>query len=124
MALAAFVALQHFGFFVLETFLWQKPLGRRVFRLTPEAALITAPLAKNQGVYNSFLAAGLVWGLMIALGGGWGSIERGRVLLLFFLGCVVIAGLVGGMTVNRRIFWIQGLPALIAFELLLFAGKQ
>ncbi len=102
--LAAFVALLHVGFMVLEMFFWTKPLGRKVFALTEQRARDSAQLAANQGLYNGFLAAGLVWGLLIG--------DRG--ICLFFLGCVVIAGLFGAATVKRSILYVQALPAIVA----------
>lgn len=117
-ALALFVALQHVAFFVLETFLWEKPIGLKVFNLTPEIAAVTASLAKNQGVYNTFLAAGLFWGIGVAAVGGLGYLEFSRQILIFFLSCVAIAGIVGAWTVNLRIFFVQGLPALLALILI------
>ena len=107
----ALVALLHVYFFVLESFLWDKRLGLRVFRLTPEFAKASKALAANQGVYNAFLAAGLAWGL--ALG------TAGDPIKIFFLLCVIVAGVVGAATVNKRIFWVQGLPAVIALALVL-----
>ena len=98
------VALLHVYFLVLEMFLWDKPFGRRVFRLTPEFSAASKALAANQGLYNGFLAAGLIYGL--ALG------EK-RIVLLFLV-FVIAAGVFGALTVNRRIFWIQAAPALIA----------
>jgi putative membrane protein len=118
-AVAVVVALQHVAFFVLESFLWEKPIGMKVFRLTPERARITAPLAANQGVYNAFLAAGLFWGVATAVGGGLGYAEFARMLIGFFLGCVAVAGIVGAMTVNRRILWVQAMPAILGLALLL-----
>ena len=103
------VALLHGYFLVLEMFLWTKPYGRRVFQLTPEKAEATKSLAANQGLYNGFLAAGLGWGL--ALG------PDGHAIRLFFLGCVMIAGIYGSVTVNRKILGVQALPAAIAFAL-------
>jgi putative membrane protein len=105
------VALLHLYFMVLEMFLWDRPLGRRTFRLTPEFAAASKSLATNQGLYNGFLAAGLVWGLWLG--------ESGRAVTLFFLACVVIAGLFGAATVNRRILGVQALPAAIALVLTL-----
>lgn len=102
---AGFVAAQHVGFLVLEMFLWTKPAGRKVFRTTAEFAAASAALAANQGLYNGFLAAGLLWGLWLGADGV--SIVR------FFLGCVVVAGVFGAATVNRRILWMQALPAAI-----------
>ncbi|HEU0290597.1 MAG TPA: DUF1304 domain-containing protein [Burkholderiales bacterium] len=107
----ALVALLHLYFLVLEMFFWDKPLGLRIFGLTPEFAKASRTLAANQGLYNGFLAAGLVWGLFLETAGG--SIK------LFFLGCVVVAGVFGAMTVNRRILWIQTLPGIIAIFLVL-----
>ena len=106
-AVAAFVALQHAAFLVLEMFLWEHDIGRKVFRQSKENAAITAVLAKNQGLYNGFLAAGLVWG-----------IARGDVpAVQFFLGCVVAAGLFGGATVSPRIIAVQAVPAAIGLGL-------
>jgi putative membrane protein len=102
----AFVALLHVYFLVLEMFLWTKPYGRRVFGLTEERAQATKSLAANQGLYNGFLAAGLVWAL--ALG------AAGHAIRLFFLGCVVIAGVFGAATASRKILYVQALPAAIA----------
>ena len=101
------VALLHLYFLVLEMFLWTRPLGLKVFRLTREAAEQSKVLAANQGLYNGFLAAGLVWA--VATG------QRG--VALFFLGCVVVAGVYGAATVNRRIFFVQALPALLAIAM-------
>lgn len=105
------VALLHAYFLVLEMFLWTKPLGLKVFRLTREAAEQSKVLAANQGLYNGFLAAGLVWAVASAQ----------RDVALFFLGCVVLAGVYGAATVNRRIFFVQALPALLAIAALLLA---
>jgi putative membrane protein len=102
--LTAFVALLHLGFMALEMFFWTKPLGRKVFRLEPQFALESAKLAMNQGLYNGFLAAGLVWGLLIGARG----------VCPFFLGCVVIAGIFGAATVKRSILYVQALPAILA----------
>lgn len=110
MALVAFVALQHIGFLVLEMFLFNKPTGRKIFRLKQEDADLMAPLAANQGLYNGFLAAGLIWSLVSM----WTWPMGARPLALFFLGCVVVAGLYGGVTVQRTIWVIQALPAAIA----------
>lgn len=107
----ALVALLHLYFLVLEMFFWDKPLGLRTFRLTPEFAVASKALAANQGLYNGFLAAGLLWGLVAA--------EAGTAIQLFFLGCVVVAGIFGAVAVNRRILWVQALPAAVAFGLVL-----
>jgi putative membrane protein len=103
------VALLHVYFLVLEMFLWTKPCGRRIFRLSEEQARTTRMLAANQGLYNGFLAAGLVWAL--ALG------TDGRAIRFFFLGCVVVAGVFGGATVGRKILYVQALPAALAIAL-------
>jgi putative membrane protein len=114
--LVALVALLHVWFLVLEMVLWRKPLGMRTFHLTPEQAEATATLAANQGLYNGFLAAGLVVGLIAA--------EPIAVWFkVFFLACVVIAGLFGAATVSKRILLIQALPAAIALVLVLMVGR-
>jgi putative membrane protein len=110
--LVALVALEHAWFLVLEMFLWQKPIGLRTFRTTPEFAAAAAALAANQGLYNGFLAAGLVWGLLAQ------DPDRAFALQTFFLGCVVVAGAYGAYTVSRSILWGQALPALVALALL------
>ncbi len=98
------VALLHVYFLVLEMFLWTRPLGLRIFRNTPEKAEFTRVLAANQGLYNGFLAAGLFWGLFDHL----------PMLVNFMLGCVIVAGLYGAYSVNKRIFFIQSVPAILA----------
>jgi putative membrane protein len=105
------VALLHVWFLVLEMFLWDKPLGRRVFRTTPEFAAASKRLAANQGLYNGFLAAGLVWGLSLG--------AAGIHVKFFFLACVIVAGVFGAVTVGRAILFVQALPGLIALSLLL-----
>jgi putative membrane protein len=107
----ALVALLHLNFLVLEMFLWDKPFGRRTFKLTPEFAAASKGLAANQGLYNGFLAAGLLWGL--ALG------AAGIDVKVFFLACVIVAGLFGGATVNRNILFVQAVPGITALALLL-----
>lgn len=107
--LIVLVALLHLYFLVLEMFLWTRPLGLKTFRLTREAAEQSKVLAANQGLYNGFLAAGLVWAVA----------TQQRDVTLFFLGCVVVAGIYGAATVNRRIFFVQALPALLAVAALL-----
>ncbi len=109
--LIGLVALEHVAFFVLESFLFKTPLGLRIFKLTPAAAEASSVFAINQGVYNGFLAAGLVWGLLSAPAAAL-SIKT------FFLACVIVAGLVGGATASRSIFLVQALPALLALVLL------
>lgn len=107
------VVVLHAGFLVLEMFLWNTPTGHRIFRLKPEFAEKSASLAANQGLYNGFLAAGLVWGLFY---------EPARInIFIFFLCCVLIAGIYGAFTVNRMIFWLQAFPAIIALVLLFLA---
>ena len=109
--LIAVVALLHLYFLDLEMFFWDKPLGRRVFNLTPEFAAASKALAANQGLYNGFLAAGLIWSLV--LGG-----HEGFHVAIFFLTCVIVAGIYGALTVNKRIFFFQALPAIVALILL------
>jgi putative membrane protein len=112
--LVALVAVLHLYFLALEMFLWDTPRGRKVFGLTPEFAKASRSLAANQGLYNGFLAAGLVWGL--TLGADGSSIK------VFFLGCVIVAGAFGGATANRRILWVQALPGALALAAVL-AGR-
>lgn len=109
----ALVALLHLYFLVLEMFFWDKPLGRRAFGLTPEFAAASKALAANQGLYNGFLVAGLAWGLWLGAGGT--SIK------VFFLGCVVVAGVFGALTASRKILWAQALPGAVALALVLAA---
>jgi len=109
----ALVALLHLYFLVLEMFLWDKPMGLRTFGHTPEAAAASKVLAANQGLYNGFLAAGLIWGLSLG--------PAGTSVKAFFLSCVVIAGLYGAVTATRKILFIQALPAAIALVLIWFA---
>ncbi|MBN6149592.1 DUF1304 domain-containing protein [Xanthomonas sp. AmX2] len=109
--LVGMVALLHLYFLVLEMFLWTRPLGMKVFGNTPEKAQLTRVLAANQGLYNGFLAAGLAWGL---------AAQRLDVML-FFLGCVVVAGLYGAWSVSRKILYVQALPAALAIAALLLA---
>lgn len=111
--LVGLVAALHVYFLILEAFLWDTPYGRKTFDLTPEFATASKALAANQGLYNGFLAAGLVWGL--ALGGDGDAIK------IFFLTCIVVAGVVGGATVGRKVLFVQALPAAVALLLLLFA---
>ncbi len=109
--LTAVVATLHVYFLVLEMFLWTKPLGLKTFRNTPEKAEITRVLAANQGLYNGFLAAGLLW-----------AAYAGKAdVALFFLGCVVVAALYGAYSVSKRIFYVQGVPALAAIAAVLYA---
>ena len=107
-ALVIAVAALHLYFLLLEMFLWTAPLGLRTFRMTADFAQSTRTLAANQGLYNGFLAGGLIWAL-IAYG-----IPAGRPILTFFLVCIVIAGIFGAATVSRRILLVQAVPALLA----------
>src|SRR5690349_6840809 len=109
------VALLHVYFLVLEMFLWDKPAGLRAFGQTPEAAKASKTLAANQGLYNGFLAAGLVWGLLLGP-------AAGKPVQLFFLGCVIVAGIYGAATASRKILFIQALPAAIAMAAALYAA--
>jgi putative membrane protein len=111
--LIAVVALLHLCFMYLEMIAWDQPLGRKVFGTSPEFAAASRALAANQGLYNGFLVAGLVWGL--ALG------EGGFAIKVFFLACVVVAGAFGAATVSRRILYVQALPAALAL-ICLYAG--
>ena len=113
--MVAIVAALHAYFLVLEMFLWRTPLGLRTFRMTKEAADSSAVLAANQGLYNGFLAAGLIWGL-VAYG-----VAAGRPILTFFLLCVIVAGIYGAATVSRRIFFVQAVPAIVALALVWLA---
>ena len=110
--LVGLVALLHLYFLVLEMFLWDTPYGRRTFGLTPEFAAASKALAANQGLYNGFLAAGLSWGLWLG-SSGWH-------VKIFFLSCVIVAGVYGAWTVNRKILFIQAVPAIVALILLHF----
>ena len=107
----ALIALMHLWFLVLEMFLWTRPSGRRAFGLTAEFAEQTRALAANQGLYNGFLAAGLAWGLSLG--------TAGFSVKVFFLGCVLVAGVFGGLTAARKILLIQAVPAAIGLLLVL-----
>jgi putative membrane protein len=113
--LVALVAVLHVYFLVLEMFLWTKPLGLKTFRNSPEKAQDSAVLAANQGLYNGFLAAGLIWGLLQAVPGFAFQIK------VFFLVCVIVAGVYGAATVSRRILVVQAAPAALALILLWLA---
>jgi putative membrane protein len=110
--LVGLVAALHLYFLVLEMFLWDTPTGHKTFGLDPAFAAESKALAANQGLYNGFLAAGLVWGLVDDLND----------VKLFFLACVIVAGAYGAVTVNRRILFVQALPALVGFVLVLAAS--
>ena len=114
-ALVALVAALHLYFLVLEMFLWKRPLGLKTFRNTPEKAQDSAVLAANQGLYNGFLAAGLIWGLLHAAPAFAWQIK------VFFLLCVVVAGVYGAVSVSRRIMYVQAAPAMLALILLWLA---
>jgi putative membrane protein len=109
----ALVALLHVYILVLEMFLWDKPAGLRAFGQTQQAATATKVLAANQGLYNGFLAAGLFWGLSLG--------ADGHGVKVFFLACVLVAGLYGAATASRKILFVQALPAAIGLALLLLA---
>jgi putative membrane protein len=114
----ALVALLHGWFLVLEMFLWEKPLGLKTFGQTREQAAAGAVLARNQGLYNGFLAAGIAWGLFE------GHSAFGMRVRLFFGACVIIAGVYGALTTGKRtILWIQSMPAAIAVAALLLASR-
>ncbi|MDZ4261103.1 MAG: DUF1304 domain-containing protein [Pseudomonadota bacterium] len=106
------IALLHIYILILEMFLWDKPSGLRAFRQTPEKAAATKVLAANQGLYNGFLAAGLLWGLLLG--------DAGRAICIFFLACIAIAGIFGAVTAVRKILFIQTLPASAALALIFF----
>jgi putative membrane protein len=110
--LVGVVAALHLYFLVLEMFLWDTPTGRRTFGLDPAFATESKALAANQGLYNGFLVAGLVWGL----------VDDRTDVKLFLLACVIVAGAYGAVTVNRRILLVQALPALVAFLLVLVSS--
>lgn len=104
------VAVLHVYILILEMFLWETPYGRKAFGQTVEQAATTKVLAKNMGLYNGFLAAGLFWGLWLG--------ADGHAVKVFFLSCVLVAGIYGGLTANRRIIFIQAIPAAIGLALL------
>jgi len=108
------VAAAHVYFLVLEMFLWNTPYGRKTFGTTAEFAKESAPLAANQGLYNGFLAAGLVWGM-------WLGVLPGRSVLTFMLGCVAVAGVFGAATAKRTILFVQTVPAAVALALVWLA---
>lgn len=112
--LVALVALLHLGFLVLEMFLWTGSIGQRVFSMTPEFAAQSAVLAANQGLYNGFLAVGLLWG----------AVRTSREFMIFFLLCVIAAGVYGGLTAKMTILYIQAMPGLIALLAVLAARSR
>lgn len=107
------VGILHVYILVLEMFMWDKPKGRRAFGLTEDFATQTKTLAANQGLYNGFLAAGLFWGLYLG--------DAGLQVKVFFLVCVLIAGVYGAVTANKKILFIQALPAAVGLGLLYLA---
>lgn len=109
----ALVAIIHVYILILEMFLWDTPFGMKTFRLTPEMAKQTKVLAANQGLYNGFLAAGLMWSLYLGFIG-----TEATHIKIFFLSCVLVAGIYGAATVNKRILYIQALPATIGLLLM------
>lgn len=112
LAVVVIVALLHIGFMVLEMFLWEKPIGLKIFRQRPEQAAQSRVLAANQGLYNGFLAAGLIWGLSLGMQGD-------NEVSIFFLCCIIVAGLFGAFTVSIKILYVQALPAAVGLALIL-----
>jgi putative membrane protein len=110
--LIGLTALLHVGFLILEMFFWDHPFGRKTFKMTPEYSKASASLAANQGLYNGFLAAGLIWGLA----------SGDFAVKAFFLICVLIAGIYGGFTAKRSILYVQALPGLLGLVFLYLAG--
>ena len=110
--LVAIVILSHLGFLVLEMFFWTEPVGHRIFGTTPEFAAQSKVLAANQGLYKGFLAAGLLWGLL----------SGRRDVKAFFLGCMIVAGIYGGLSAKMSILYVQALPGLVALLAVLAAG--
>lgn len=108
------VAGLHIGFLVLEMFFWDHPIGQRIFAMTPVEAASSKLLAMNQGLYNGFLAAGLLWGVLASRFD----------IKVFFLCCVIIAAIFGGITVKTSILFVQGLPALIALVLVFLSSRN
>ena len=111
--LVGLVAAIHIYILILEMFLWTTPSGRKAFGTTPEFAQASKTLAANQGLYNGFLAAGLIWGLLV------GPVA-GKPVQLFFLGCVIVAGVYGAFTASRKILFVQALPAAVAMAAVLW----
>jgi putative membrane protein len=110
----ALIALLHVYIMILEMFLWNTPKGRKVFGLSPEFAAASKVLAANQGLYNGFLAAGLIWGLILG--------PAGYSIKMFFLACIVVAGIFGALTSSKKILYVQAVPGLIALILLVLSG--
>ncbi|NAW58051.1 MULTISPECIES: DUF1304 domain-containing protein [unclassified Vibrio] len=114
-ALVLFVALEHAYILILEMFLWQSPKTRKVFATSEEFAASTKVLAANQGLYNGFLCAGLIWGLT------YPDTEVGTSIQMFFLSCVICAAIFGGLSANTRILFVQGGPAVLAVLATMFS---
>jgi putative membrane protein len=112
--LAYFVAVSHVGILILEMFFWNHPIGQKIFSMTPEVAESSSVLAMNQGLYNGFLAVGLFWGLL------YNRLD----IKIFFLGCVIVAGIFGGITAKTSILFTPGLPALLAFIFVLASSRN
>jgi putative membrane protein len=110
----ALIALLHVYIMILEMFLWNTPKGRKVFGLSPEFAAASRVLAANQGLYNGFLAAGLIWGLILG--------PAGYSIKMFFLACIVVAGIFGALTSSKKILYVQAVPGFIALILLVLSG--
>lgn len=117
--LVVFVAIQHFLFLVLEMFLWETPYGLKTFNMTSEVASASATLAKNQGLYNGFLAAGLIWAAFLI-----SNTSHRLSTLYFFLICIIVAAIFGGITAKPSILFVQGLPALLAMIVLYFNSTK
>jgi len=111
--LVGLIALQHFAFLYLEMFLWNSPTGMKIFKLAPDFATKSAPLAANQGLYNGFLAAGLLWSLLAS------NPLFAFQLKFYFLSCVLVAGLYGGYSVSKTILYVQALPAAVVLIFLM-----
>ena len=112
--LVLFVAILHIGFLILEMFLWDHPVGYKVFATTPEFAIASATLAMNQGLYNGFLAAGLIVGF----------VKNNLAFKTFFLSCIIVAGIFGAITATISILFVQASPALLALIFVLLAEKD
>jgi putative membrane protein len=112
-ALVALIAVLHLYILVLEMFLWDTPYGRRAFGTSPDFSANTKVIAANQGLYNGFLAAGLIWAVLLGLPGA------GQQIAVFFLACVLAAGIYGGLTTLRRILYVHALPALLGLAAVL-----
>ncbi len=108
------VAVEHIGIMILEMFFWDHPIGRRIFGMTPEVSHLSAVLAMNQGLYNGFLAAGLIWGLL----------SKRIHIQIFFLACVVAAGIFGALTAKPSIFFTQALPAVLGLIAILLSRRN